>query len=396
MRPWYMDAEPAPYGATGFGALPAAYANAISQLQILANIVSPQPQSGLIPGEVAAIIDYVAQQVAQFSSGDVQTVQSNPAYQALLAQEQAVIANGDYTQSPPHATTTYYLSKGGYSFPAVGQAAAALMPVLQSLTGAMAPPAFNPTPNSTFTPVVTAGSARGLVRAVGPAPLTTSGSLLTPVPAGTVPPINAGLLPGSNPGPMYDPTTGVTTNNPGPPQPMDPNAPPTTGPSTATPAAGGAYVTPPSGMATVMTPNGPMTVPVHAGPVSSTDPSTGETTTTQTNPDGSVTVSTDGGPGGASNSVTYPPAPPTLVFLPRTREDAGRLIMALGLGAIGMGLLTLFVSSEEGEKVVTEVAKPIDAVVTPVTDAVTGAVDAVLPESGPAQNPVRRRRRARR
>jgi hypothetical protein len=375
MRPWYMDAEPAAYGDTGFGALPAAYGQAISTLQPLATIAdASQAQSAYVPGQVAYMIDTLSQLVSQFSSGDAQTVQSNPAYQTLLAQEQAVIANGDYTTSPQHATTNFYTSKGNYSYPAIGQAAAALMPVLQGLTGAVAPPSFNPTPNSTFVPVPTVTSrASSGVRAVGPAPLVAaplvSSGGLVPIPAGTTPPSSA------TSSPAYNPATGVITNNPPPLGTLDPN----------NPATGGMT---PSGM--IPTPAG---YPTPMGPVPTavnTDPSTGVTTTYTTNPDGSTTA-TSSGPGTEPTTVTIPP-PPVVIFIPETREGRNHFVMALALGVLGAGALALLASSTEGKKIVTEVAKPIDAVVTPVTNVVGDAVDAVFPE-GPTENPIRRKRK---
>jgi hypothetical protein len=374
MRPWYLDAP-------GFGALPSnpAYSQALGQLQALANAAPAVTSAGILssfttgtaelPGQVAYTIDVVAQAVAQFSGGDPQAMAANANWQTLLAQEQAVIANGDYVSATQHNTNNYYTQKGNYNVNTVVAAASALIPFVSGLTGSGTSSTLNPAPNTpsngTFVPVAPPKilTARGNTSVTG----------ATTVPSGqTVAPIFVPLSPvtiGPN-GQTYNPTTGVTTNNP-PPAGFTPPAP------SDTPASTSSGDAPPPASTTL--PNGSTVT---------TDPSTGSTIVTTTNPDGSTTVTTSGGPGGEPTSYTTP-APYFGVFHPR--DDSGKLVLAFGLGAMALGLLVLAVNSEEGEKALAVVAKPVDDAAKTV--GIPDIELPSLPEFGPTLNPIKRRRR---
>ena len=354
MRPWYLD-------AVGFGATPSpAYAQAIVDLQALSNWAPPQTSGGVLsgqigggglgqaslPGQAAYTISDFLSAVSQFSPGDVQAVQSTGPYQTLVAQMNAVIANGDFSPGSDQSTTNYYTSKGNYNVASVAAAANQLIGFVSGLTGGGgSTPSNLPSNSSTFVPV---------------APLPTK--ILTSKPGNIVVVAAGGQVVGGpvaaigpNGSPLYNPATGVTTNNP--------------------PSPG-------------WTPPAP---PVNAAVT--TDPSTGATTVTTTNPDGSTTTTTDNGPGGEPTSVTTPP--PYFGFFPAPRDCSGALVLALGIGAIAIGLLDLFVNSKEGEKALAVVAKPVDdaAKAVGIPDLPELIPDLSLPEFGPTLNPIRRRRR---
>jgi hypothetical protein len=356
MRPWYLDAP-------GFGALPSnpAYSQALSQLQALANAAPAVTSAGILssfttgtaelPGQVAYTIDVIAGLIPSLSGGDPQAMAANANWQTLLAQEQAVIANGDYVSATQHNTNNYYTQKGNYNVNTVVAAASALIPFVSGLTGSGTSSTLNPAPNTpsngTFVPVAPPKilTARGNTSVTG----------ATTVPSGqTVAPI-------------YVPLSPVTIGPDGtPPAPSD------------TPASTSSDDAPP-----------PTSTTLPNGSTVTTDPSTGSTIVTTTNPDGSTTVTTSGGPGGEPTSYTTP-APYFGVFHPR--DDSGKLVLAFGLGAMALGLLVLAVNSEEGEKALAVVAKPVDdaAKAVGIPDLPSMALPE-LPEFGPSLNPIRRR-----
>ena len=370
MRPWYLDFNPTGAPPVGLGAVSSnpAYSQVIGQLQALAN-ANPNPTSSGVfssstafigtdelPGQVAYTIDVIAQTVPQFSGGDPAAMAANSNYQTLLAQEQAVIALGDYNSTTQVSSKNNYSSKGNYNVATVVAAANALIPFVNGLTGAGTSAGFNPTPNTpangTFTPV--AIPTKILTSRGNTVPVTTvlaSGSQVVGGPVAFAP---------VQVGPAAAGATG--------------GAAATAAPPTGTPLPTVATVTSPTtgGTATV-----------------TTDPSTGATTTTQTNPDGSVTTTTDNGPGGEPVSTTTP-APYFYFFHPR--DDSGKLVLALGIGAIAIGLLDLFVNSEPGEKVLDAVAAPVDDVAKAVGIPDLPSVMPDLPEFGPALNPLSRRK----
>ena len=387
--PWYLD-------PIGVGALPRPYTDAVNTLKALSNASPGASQASSpgvfggttsggyvdagvseLPGQVAYAIDTLQQSVAQFSPGDVQAVQSTGPYQTLVAQMNAVIANGDFSPGSDQPTTNYYTSKGNYNVASVAAAANQLIGFVSGLTGGGGP-----------TQVISrATAARSFAVAPLPTEILTSkpgnipnGSQLYNSAAGSAASSittqsSTGQVVGG-PVPAVFPPVSVGPSSGAPPQVNNPNQPyiPLTNqPQSGSPPPPGQYVP-------------------GVTPGATTDPSTGATTVTVTNPDGSTTTTTDNGPGGEPNSVTTP-APYFYFFHPR--DDAGKLVLALGIGAMAMGLIVLAVNSKEGEKVLEVVAKPVDDAAKAVGIPADATLIPDLPVFGPTLNPLPRRRRRR-
>jgi hypothetical protein len=340
MLPWYLAEPP-----VGMGAAANPYADAQAQLGKIASLVNAnltvQYVSAATVTAIAAAASTLQADVAAFSSTDSATITNNPIYPFFIAM----------------IPTAADAGPNGYQLPSIaemGQYATELQGMVAALPGAnggsSSGAVFNPTPNA---PLVISTSTGGR----------TAVSRLTPVV------VASSTTQGTQTStPNYNPTTGVTTNNPPPPGFNAANAPTTT----------------------VPTSSGPVTVPTTTsspGGAVTTDPSTGATVVTSTNPDGSTTVTTDNGPGGEAVSTTIPP--PYLYFF-HPRDDSGKLVLALGVGALVISLLVLAVNSEEGEKVLDAVAAPIDDAAKAV--GVPDLPPIPVPEL-PTENPIRRRRK---